>query len=132
MLKVEIIGNLGSDAEIKIFNEKKYVSFSVAHSEKRVDANGIVNEKTTWLSVLKYGDGKNILQYLKKGTKVFVRGNLYAKLYNDQRGGVGVSLNVNADEIQLCGLKPVKQPNAQSQMQTGDIDFSNDADDLPY
>lgn len=132
MLKVEIIGNLGSDAEIKIFNEKKYVSFSVAHSEKRVDANGIVNEKTTWLSVLKYGDGKNILQYLKKGTKVFVRGNLYAKLYNDQRGGVGVSLNVNADEIQLCGLKPVEQPNAQSQMQTGDIDFSNNADDLPY
>ena len=132
MLKVEIIGNLGSDAEIKIFNEKKYVSFSVAHSEKRVDANGIVNEKTTWLSVLKYGDGKNILQYLKKGTKVFVRGNLYAKLYNDQRGGVGVSLNVNADEIQLCGLKPVEQPNVQSQMQTGDIDFSNNADDLPY
>lgn len=132
MLKVEVIGNLGSDAEIKIFNERKYVSFSVAHSERRIDANGIPIEKTTWISVLKNGDGGNFLQYLKKGTKVFVRGTLTPKIYNDQRGVSIISLNVNADEIQLCGLKPVEQPNAQSQMQTGDIDFSNNADDLPY
>ena len=35
MLQLEVIGNLGSDAEIKEFNGKKYVSMNVAHSEKK-------------------------------------------------------------------------------------------------
>lgn len=37
MLQLEVIGNLGNDAEIKEFGGKKYVSMNVAHSEKRKD-----------------------------------------------------------------------------------------------
>lgn len=74
MLQLEIIGNLGNDAEIKEFNGKKYVSMNVAHSEKKRDSNGSVLETTIWVSVLWYGDGGNLTQYLKRGCKVFVRG----------------------------------------------------------
>lgn len=41
MLKVEIIGNIGNDTEIKEFGGKKYVSFSVAHTEYQKDEQGI-------------------------------------------------------------------------------------------
>src|SRR3712207_8615673 len=86
MLQCEVIGNIGSDAEIKEFGGKKYVSFNVAHSERRKDANGTTIESTTWVSVLWYGDGGGLTQYLKKGCKVFVRGRLSVKTYQDKNG----------------------------------------------
>ena len=79
MLQIEVIGNIGTDAEIKEFSGKKYVAFNVAHSERRKDANGTTIESTTWVSVLWYGDGGGLTAYLKKGCKVFVRGRMSLK-----------------------------------------------------
>lgn len=131
MLQCEVIGNIGNDAEIKDFSGKKYVSFNVAHSERRKDANGTTIESTTWVSVLWYGDGGGITQYLKRGCKVFVRGRLSVKSYQDRNGNTQVAVNVNASEVNLCGLKgeqaagasPVaQQPSAPTQQN----------DDLPF
>lgn len=74
MLVAEVIGNLGSDALIKDFSGRKYVSMSVAHSVFSKDQNGNRQESTVWVSVLWYGEGGGIFPYLKKGSKVFVRG----------------------------------------------------------
>lgn len=65
----------------KNINGNQCVSFNVAHSERRNN-----QETTTWVSVLMHGDGGNLTQYLKKGAKVFVRGNLSAKPYQDKNG----------------------------------------------
>lgn len=105
MLQLETIGNIGNDAEIKEFNGKKYVSFNVAHSERKKDANGVVNETTTWVSVLWYGDGGGLTQYLKKGCKVFVRGRLVPKAYIDRNNHPQAGLNMYASEVNLCGTK---------------------------
>lgn len=105
MLKLEIIGNIGSDAEVKEFGGKKYVSFSVACTEYSKDQKGNKTEYTTWVSILWYGDGGGLLPYLKKGVKVFVRGNLKAKAYTDKQGAAQASININASEVQLCGGK---------------------------
>jgi single-strand DNA-binding protein len=51
------------------------------------------------------GNGGNLTQYLKRGAKVFVRGNLSVKQYQDKNGQWCVGLNMSATEIQLCGLK---------------------------
>lgn len=48
MFQCEVIGNIGNDAEIKDFSGKKYVSFNVAHSERKKDAQGVVTESTSW------------------------------------------------------------------------------------
>ena len=105
MLHAVIIGNLGNDAEIKEINGRNYVSFNVAHTEKKRDARGNLQEYTTWVSVLWYGDGRAIMQYLRKGSKVFVWGRLSVKTYQDKNGYTQVALNVNASEVQLCGVK---------------------------
>lgn len=112
MLKAEIIGNIGADAEVKEFNGKKYVSFSVAHTEYQKDEQGNRTDQTTWVSVLWYGEGGGLLAYLKRGAKVFVRGNIKVKLYNDKNGYVQYSLNLNATEVQLCGVKGENATNA--------------------
>ncbi len=100
MLKIEIIGNLGGDAKVKNLNGRDCVSFNVAHSETR---NGV--ESTVWASVLLNGNGGNLLQYLKSGTKVFVRGSLSVNQYQDKNGRWCIGLNVSASEVQLCGGK---------------------------
>lgn len=113
MLKAELIGNLGSDAEIKEFGGKKYVALSVATTEYAKDDQGNRTDVTTWVSVLWYGDGGGLFAYLKKGAKVFVRGNLRSKKYTDKQGVQQVSFSVSASEVQLCGSKTeasIQQP----------------------
>lgn len=110
MLQLEVIGNLGSDAEIKEFSGKKYVSMNVAHSEKKKDGS----ESTVWVSVLWYGEGGGLFQYLKKGTKVFLRGRLVPKAYLDKQNQPQCSVNMYATEINLCGGKS-ESSNAASQ-----------------
>lgn len=114
MLQIEAIGNLGSDAEIKIFGERKYVSFSLAHSERHKDGNS----ETVWVNVLWYGDGGNLLQYLTKGTKLFVRGRFAPKAYIDNSGQPRCSVNVYATEVSLCGSRNDSNANNQQQQQT--------------
>lgn len=92
MLKAEIIGNLGADAQVKQINDKYYVAFDMAHTEKN---------ETVWISVLWRSNGGGLLPYLTKGTSVFVRGNLTAKTYNTRTGETKVSLSVMATEINL-------------------------------
>lgn len=131
MLQCEVIGNIGNDAEIKEFSGKKYVSFNVAHSEKRKDANGTTVESTTWVSVLWYGDGGGLTQYLKRGCKVFVRGRLSVKSYQDRNGNTQVAVNVNASEVNLCGLKGEQAAGASPAAQQPSAPTQQN-DDLPF
>lgn len=114
MLAIEVIGNLGWDAEIKEFSGKKYVSFSVADSQTSTDSQGNRKERTTWVSVLWYGDGGRLFQYLKKGTKVFVRGRMSIKEYTDRGGEKQFAVNCSANEVTLCGIRETAAAPAQS------------------
>lgn len=128
MLQIEVIGNIGNDAEIKEFSGKKYVAFNVAHSERRKDANGTTVESTTWVSVLWYGDGGGLTAYLKKGCKVFVRGRMSLKQYQDKNNHWQVAVNCNASEIQLCDIKGNGNGNAAA----APAEQPENADGLPF
>lgn len=144
MFQCEVIGNIGNDAEIKEFGGRKYVSFNVAHSERKKDAQGVVTESTVWVSVLWYGDGGGLTQYLKKGCKVFVRGRLSVKTYQDRGGTTQVAINVNANEVVLCGTKGEQPANnavsgqvvtsspAPARSQAATFSQDDPEDDLPF
>lgn len=94
MLVMETCGFLGNDAEIKEFNGKRYISFNVAASDRHKDANGTVVSRTTWVSCLKLGEGA-LATYLKKGTQVFIRGDLSTKIFTNANGAqVGINCHV--------------------------------------
>ena len=132
MLQIEVIGNIGTDAEIKEFSGKKYVAFNVAHSERRKDANGTTIESTTWVSVLWYGDGGGLTAYLKKGCKVFVRGRMSLKQYQDKNNHWQVAVNCNASEVQLCGIKGEDNTQQQAATNQHQQQTSNGDDGLPF
>lgn len=136
MLQVEVIGNLGSDAEIKEFGGKKYVSMNIAHSDYAKDAQGNKSEQTIWVSALWYGDGGSLLQYLKKGAKVFARGRQRVKLYEDKNGNAQFAINMNVSEIQLCGSKAESGHGSAAQAipmpEEQKAAIANNNDDLPF
>lgn len=119
MLQLEIIGNIGNDAEVKQINGKTCVSFNVAHSDTRRDANGNEIKTTTWVGVLMSGDGGKLTQYLKKGAKVFVRGRMSVKPYQDRNNAWQCAINVYSNDVVLCDLKTpgATAPNQQPPMQ---------------
>ena len=88
--KVMLIGNLGQDPEIKSFqNGGKVCNLRIATSETWKDRNsGERREKTEWHSVAIFSEGLVSVaeNYLKKGSKVFVEGQLQTRKWQDQSG----------------------------------------------
>lgn len=105
MIKIEVIGNLGADATLQDVNGNKFVSFRCANTDSWTDkTTGQIVKSTQWISCSLNGDGGNLLQYLKKGTKVFVRGNANMVIYSSPTTHqMEVGINLFVREIELCG-----------------------------
>ena len=99
------IGNLAADAKIVKIGSDEFVSFRIGCSRKYRDADNVEHENTQWVSILRKGNGGGLVQYLKKGTKVYVSGNVEIKPYRGSDGEYYVSTQVMAREIELCGSK---------------------------
>jgi single-strand DNA-binding protein len=88
--KVIIIGNLGRDPEVRSFqNGGKVVNLRIATSETwRDKQSGERKERTEWHSVAIFNEalGKIAEQYLKKGSTVYVEGQLETRKWQDQSG----------------------------------------------
>lgn len=119
MIKVEIIGNLGADAQLQEKNGNKFVAFRVANTDKWVDkSTGQVIESTQWISCTLNGDGGALLPYLKRGTKVFVRGNTQFVIFSSAKTRqMEVGVNLFVREIELCGGAKENQQQPQQPAQ---------------
>ena len=89
--KVQIIGRLGADPEIKqMVNGKNVARLSVATSQSWKDkSSGERKEKTEWHRVVIFNEGLvNIVQqYLKKGANVYLEGQLSTRKWRDEKSG---------------------------------------------
>lgn len=88
--KVIIVGNLGRDPESRSFqNGGKVVNLRIATSESWKDRNsGEKKEKTEWHSVAVYNEGlANVAErFLRKGSKVYIEGQLQTRKWQDAQG----------------------------------------------
>ena len=96
--RVMLIGNLGRDPEVRSFqNGGKVCNLNIATSETWKDKNsGERKEKTEWHSVAIFNEGlvRIAEQYLKKGSKVYIEGQLQTRKYQDQSGNDRYSTEV--------------------------------------
>ncbi len=88
--KVILLGHLGADPEVRSFpSGGKIVSFRMATSEKWKDkATGERKERTEWHSVVIFAEpiGNIAEQYLRKGSKVYIEGQIETRKWQDQSG----------------------------------------------
>lgn len=110
MLQLEIIGNLGNDAEIKAINGREYISMRIASTTKFKDKS-----ETTWVSVL-YRRTDALIPYLTKGASVYVCGELNVSVWQNRDGQANADLRVWAQNICLLG-KRITEPEKTAQAQ---------------
>lgn len=139
--KIQLIGNLGGDAEHRFTtNNVSVTSFSLAttYSYRNKDGNW-VNE-TTWHNVVAYGLSDFFKDNLKKGRKFYVEGRLTKKDYTDKEGIKRYMTEVVADRYN--GLIPLdakdsnesQSSSAGSQLHESSAETisTSSEDDLPF
>jgi single-strand DNA-binding protein len=96
--KVQLIGNLGQDPEVRSTQGgKKVVTLSIATGESWKDASGNKVERTEWHRVVIWNEGLGDIaeKYLVKGAKVYVEGKLTTRKWQDQDGNDRYSTEIH-------------------------------------
>lgn len=118
--RVIIIGNCGSDPEVKQFsNGGSVTTISVATSEQWNDKQtGERREQTEWHRISLYQKlGEIAAQYLRKGSQVYIEGSLRTRKYQDQNGQDRYVTEIRADQMQMLSGSQAQQNNGGYQQQ---------------
>lgn len=103
--KVQLIGNLGNNPEIKTLDSgKKMAKFSVATNETYRNAKGEKVVETQWHNLIAWGKVAEIAEkFLHKGSEVALEGKLINRSYNDKDGNKKYITEVQVNELLLLG-----------------------------
>ena len=150
--KVILIGNLGQDPEVKYMPSGGAVTnISIATTENWKDkATGEKKEKTEWHRVVFFNRLAEIVgEYLRKGSQVYIEGQLRTRKWQDQSGADRYSTEIVAREMTMLGGKsggssdynstpqqqdsgaPSQQAQAPAESQAPQ-NFDNFDDDIPF
>ena len=150
--KVILIGNLGRDPEIRSMQSgNKMASFSIATSKRWKDkTTQEQKEKTSWHNIVVFGDGLvNIVeQYVKKGSKIYIEGELQTRKWQDQEGKDRYTTEVILQgyncNLTLLDSRNSNTSNSENQLNSSNeqnqtknnvsqnVDSSTDDDDIPF
>src|SRR5512134_614643 len=139
MLKASIIGNIGSDPEIRYSqNGAAYLRFSVASNYRVRDQAGQWSDATEWVRVTVFGQRADSLSgLLKKGSRVYVDGRLEARPWTGQDGSVKAGLELTANDVEFMSSRQQDDPttprntvNRQPQRQESMDD--SDLQNIPF
>ena len=152
--KVILLGNLGRDPEIRSLQTgNKMATFSLATSKRWKDkSTQEQKDKTSWHNIVIFGDGLvNIVEkYVKKGSKVYVEGELNTRKWQDQDGNdryttevVLQGYNCNLTLLDSKGTSNFQQDSVEKQSNIDDNNKTNDKlsnnqesevldDDIPF
>jgi len=138
MIKMQMIGHLGNNARTSATESGSCANFSVAHTEKKKDANGHVKEYTTWVDCVLW-DRDNLHQYLLKGTQVYLEGFPTAKTFENRENKTVPKLRLTVFNIQLLGRPRNETPaNHPTPAATENVSYTSGYsgddpnDDLPF
>lgn len=137
--RCEIIGNLGKDAVVVHLQSGSIkVSLSVACSKKYTDRNGEQKEQTNWFNVVVWGKLAEAMERIapKKGSSVYVAGEMNFRNYTDQDGVARSIAELSAETVQLLTPRNAQpqqqQAPAQNYWSIGPSGNIADDDDLPF
>ncbi len=103
--RVQLIGNVGNDPEIKTLEGgKKLASLSIATNESYTNEKGEKVEQTEWHRVTAWGKTAEIIEkYVTKGKEVAIEGKLSHRSYDDKNGEKRYITEVIVSGIQMFG-----------------------------
>tara|TARA_B100001123_G_scaffold351270_1_gene402145 strand:+ start:578 stop:1042 length:465 start_codon:yes stop_codon:yes gene_type:complete len=148
--KVILLGNLGKDPDIRSMQSgKKMAAFSLATSKRWKDRNTQEQkEATSWHNIVVFNEGlvEVIEKYLKKGSKIYLEGELSTRKYQDKDGndryttevvlqGYNSNLTMlgsnNSSTNSIENNSNITEPDIENSSQTNS-DSTNLEDDIPF
>lgn len=134
MIKLQLIGYLGRDAVQREANGATVLRFSVAHTERFKNQQGVQQEKTTWVECALW-ERDSLAPYLLQGTQVYVEGFPGVEAYNGKDGETIAQLQLRVWNIQLLSSGS-RRDERQRQMAAAGPDEGGAEDqpseDLPF
>ncbi len=105
--KVQIIGNLGADPDLRYMpNGTPVCNISVATTESWKDKDGNLQERTEWHRMVSYRRLAEIIgQNLKKGSQAYFEGKLQTRKWQDERGEDRYVTEIVVEEMQMLDRK---------------------------
>ena len=138
MNKIQLIGNLGKDAETRFTtNNVSVTSFGLATTSRIKGKDGNWVNETTWHNVVAFSLSDYIKNILKKGKKFFVEGRISKRDYTDKDGIKRYSVDVVADliipfESAVESSSPSNDAQPSQNLTSGPDIQVEDNDDLPF
>ena len=151
--KVILLGNLGKDPDIRSMNSgNKVASFSLATSKRWKDkATQEQKDKTSWHNIVVFGDGLVgiVEKYVRKGSKIYVEGELQTRKWQDQEGkdryttevvvqGYNCNLtlldsrNSSSDNVEDNTKPSQNVTDFDNNLSSQNTDSSDNEDDIPF
>jgi single-strand DNA-binding protein len=105
--KVQLIGNLGMDPEVKSLDGgKKLAKMSIATNEIYKNANGEKVTETQWHNLIAWGKTAEIVEkFLKKGSEIAIEGKLLNRNYTDKEGIKRYVTEIEVSEVLMLDSK---------------------------
>ena len=140
--KAMIIGNLGSDPEVRTTSGgSRVATLSIATSRRWTSKTGEQQEDTQWHRVVIWNKLAEVAeQYLKKGDRVYVEGRIQYRQWEDQNGQTRYTTEIVANELVMLGNRgDGASPEYQKAPTYGGEDYEDfpadkleESDDLPF
>ncbi len=123
--KVILVGNLGSDPEMRYTPSGKAVtSFRMATNRRYTTPAGESKEETDWFRVSVWGkQAEQVNQFLSKGRQVYVEGRFHARSWEGQDGQMRTSLEVTADRVLFLGKQAPASVPEEGEVEPEDLPF---------
>jgi single-strand DNA-binding protein len=138
MLKAIVVGNIGSEPETKYTADGRAIlTFSVASNYRAKNGQGNWDDFVEWIRVTVFGKrAESLAEHLKKGTKVYVDGQLTARPWVDRSDNPRAGLEVIASDVEFMSARQDGQQRepvaATARTPVGASDGGGDLADLPF
>ena len=132
MNNITITGNVTKDLELKTLQgDNHVVNFTVA-TNRRFKEKG--ERITDFFSVVLWGETAKIAaQYLQKGSKCLIRGEMQLRKYTDKEGVQKIMPEIKGEELELLGSPGQKQENFAPKVTIEEVDMADaDEDEIPF
>lgn len=133
--KVILLGNVGSDPEIRESNGGKFATFRLATTDKGyTKRDGTqVPERTEWHNIVANSNIVGVIEnYVRKGTKLYIEGKLRTRKYTARDNTERTVTEIYIDNLELLGGKPHEQNTNQQRYQNASQQNWGSNDNMPY
>ncbi len=129
--KVILIGNLGKDADIIVFDGIKKATFSLATTESYKNKEGQKIEHTEWHNIVCWNkEAENAEKVLKKGMQVYIEGKIRSRQWDDKDGNKKYFVDIIADSFTVLA-RSINPQSETKRINSTEINLSSIINDLP-